>query len=151
MSKAYALSDIRLPTAEEVELAAQSSRKLAVALGHGDDARLRLVDGDIDITVPVSAIHMLADILAEMAAGKAISLVPVDAELTTQQAADLLNVSRPYVVKLIDTGQLAGMKVGRHRRVRFEDVMSYKQDRRDAARRALAELTAEAQALDLGY
>lgn len=142
---------VRLPTEEEVGLAAESSRLLADCLGAGQQARLRLIDGGTDVTVPVSAIHMLVDILNQMAQGNAVSLVPVHAELTTQQAADLLNVSRPYLVKQLEAGEVPFHKLGRHRRVRFTDLMAYKERVDRTGREAADTLTAEAQELGQGY
>ncbi|MBK8636961.1 MAG: helix-turn-helix domain-containing protein [Chromatiaceae bacterium] len=142
---------VRLPTEEEVGLAAGSSRLLAACLGAGQQARLRLIDGGTDVTVPVSAIHMLVDILNQMAQGNAVSLVPVHAELTTQQAADLLNVSRPYLVKQLEAGEVPFHKLGRHRRVRFTDLMAYKERVDRTGREAADTLTAEAQELGQGY
>jgi excisionase family DNA binding protein len=142
---------VRLPTEEEITLAAESSRLLAACVGAGDRARLRLIDGDKDVTVPVSAIHMLVDILNQMAQGNAVSLVPVHAELTTQQAADMLNVSRPYLVKKLEAGEIEFHKLGRHRRIRFADLMEYMERVDRESRQAADELTAQAQELGLGY
>jgi excisionase family DNA binding protein len=99
--------------------------------------------------VPVAALRMLVDILTNMAAGNAMSLVPIHAELTTQQTADFLNVSRPYVVGLLERGELAHHKVGTHRRVRFSDLMAYKQAQLAKSKARLGELAKLDQELGL--
>ncbi|MES9922483.1 MAG: helix-turn-helix domain-containing protein [Candidatus Thiodiazotropha endolucinida] len=142
---------LRLPTPEEAELAAESSRLIAACVGEGETAELRLIDGDIDIKIPISAIHMLRDILNQMAQGNAVSLVPVHAELTTQQAADILNVSRPYLVKLLESGEINFHKVGRHRRILFQDIMEYMAQRDQESHDLVKELSKEAQDLNMGY
>lgn len=134
---------------EESELARTSSRLLAACIGHGKTARLRVIDGDGVIEVPVAALRMLVDILTNMAAGNAMSLVPIHAELTTQQTADFLNVSRPYVVGLLERGELPHHKVGTHRRVRFSDLMAYKEAQLQKSKAALTELARLDQELGL--
>ena len=99
--------------------------------------------------LPVAAVRLLQDLLREMAQGHAISLVPTHAELTTQQAADALNVSRPFLVKLLETNQLPHRKVGTHRRIRFDDLMRYKQDIDATRLETLRKLTGESEELGL--
>jgi excisionase family DNA binding protein len=139
------------PSEADRQVAAESSRQLAALIGRGEMARIRVVDGDEDITVPVSALRMLVDILAHMADGETMTLVPDHAELTTQQAANFLNVSRPFFVKLLESGHIAYHKVGSHRRVYFRDLMTYKAHTMEQRREALSELAAQAQDLDMGY
>jgi excisionase family DNA binding protein len=99
--------------------------------------------------LPVAAVRLLQDLLREMAQGHAISLVPMHAELTTQQAADALNVSRPFLVKLLETGALPFRKVGTHRRIRFDDLTRYKHDIDAKRLEALRKLTEESEKLGL--
>lgn len=141
-----------VPTQQDADLARNSSRLLAACIGQGPTARLRVIDGDNEpIEVPVTALRMLVDILANMAEGNAINLVPIHAELTTQEAADFLGVSRPHLVGLVDRGLIPHHKVGTHRRIYFRDVLEYRQQRMGQSRAALDALTDQAQKLGLGY
>ena len=153
MNQAYKVTDRTPspPSDEDRQIAVESSRQLAALIGKGDKAKIRIIDGGDDITVPVSAMRMLVDILAHMAEGEAVSLIPQHAELTTQQAADFLNVSRPFFVKLLEDGKLDFHKVGSHRRVYFRDLVTYKDQSMDERRKILDELATQAQELDMGY
>jgi excisionase family DNA binding protein len=103
------------------------------------------------IELPAGAVALLLDILGAMASGQGITLIPEDAELTTVQAADLLHVSRPFLIKLLDEGQLPYRKVGKHRRIRLEDVMNYKRAIDQQRESVLDELVADAQNQKMGY
>lgn len=142
---------VRSTSEKEAELAEQGSRLLAACLGHGETAKLRLINGNEDITLPVSALRMLVDLLAHMARGDAVTLVPIHAELTTQEAADFLNVSRPYFVKLLEQGEIPYRKVGPRRRVLYKDLLRYRQAIQEKSDKALDELAEQAQELDMGY
>lgn len=142
------------PTEEETQLARESSRRLAAHLGKRRELRMQILEEGKpteDMTIPASALRLLSLILTEMAQGNAVTLIPVHAELTTQQAADLLNVSRPFLVRLLEEGRIPHHKVGTHRRILFRDLMAYKRQRDAASSRALDELAAQAQELDMGY
>lgn len=106
---------------------------------------------DVSIAVPLEAFQLFMAILAQMANGNAVTLVPVHAELTTQQAADLLSVSRPHLVQLLDDRKIPSRKVGAHRRVRAEDVLKFRTQEEQRRKAVLQQLAAEAQKHGLGY
>ena len=151
MSAAHKYQEIHTPTDEEAKIARESSRLLAACLGQRESAIIKLIDGEQEITVPASAMRMLVDILAHMSQGDAVALVPHYTELTTQQAADFLNVSRPFFVKLLEEGKITYHKVGTRRRVLFKDLSEYKRNAQIERIDALDELAQQAQELDLGY
>ena len=101
-------------------------------------------DDEIAYEVPIGILRLLAHILAEFASGNAVAVSPVEAELTTQQAADLLNVSRPYLVKLLDERRIPFRRVGNRRRILLADVMAFKHMDESERRAIAAELNAEA-------
>lgn len=140
------------PTKADQELAIESSHVLAEhQAGRRASVRIQLIDGDAEetIDVPRSVLQLVQRALREMAQGNSVTIIPTSAELTTQQAADLLNVSRPYVVKLLEEKKIPSRMVGKYRRIRFDDLMAYKQ-KDDAVRAAiLDELSAETQALGI--
>jgi excisionase family DNA binding protein len=143
------------PSEDDARLARDSSRLLATHnLGQRASVRIRLLD-DSDqaetVSVPASALRLFLHLLTEMSQGNSVTLIPTNAELTTQQAADLLNVSRPYVVKLLDEGKIPSRIVGKYRRVRFDDLMAFKRQDDGVRDKVLDELTAEAQELGMGY
>jgi excisionase family DNA binding protein len=140
-------------TVPDTTLARESGERLARAVSGKEQPELKVSVGGTgkEITLPPSAAKLLIDGLAELAKGHDVRLLPVHAELTTQEAAELLNLSRQYVVRLLDDGKIPSHKVGTHRRVRVADVMAYKQTLEADRLDALKKLVAEAQDLDLGY
>ena len=140
-----------LPSEAETVIARETSRVLAPHVKAVGILQLRLVNnsGKETVKLPAAVARMLVHILDEMARGNAVTLIPVHAELTTQEAADMLNISRPSLIHLLDEGKIDYRRVGTHRRVRFEALMEYKRIA-DADRRAvLAELAAYDQEIGL--
>ncbi|MXW48740.1 MAG: helix-turn-helix domain-containing protein [Gammaproteobacteria bacterium] len=137
----------------DAEVARASSERLAAFLREDRPLKLSLTGahGDEVVELPASVCPLLIEILRDMAAGSAVAVLRKDAELTTQQAADVLNVSRPFLVGLLERGAVPFHKVGTHRRVHFEDILRYKKKTDAARRRALDKLAADAQELDMGY
>lgn len=146
---------VELPLEREIRAAIESQRVLAACmLTQADTQLIQIVDASNQahqVELPTSALHLLVDILAELANGNAVKIVPVHAELTTQEAADLLNVSRPHLVKLLEDGALPFHKTGKHRRVKFADLMSFKALRTQASEQAMQDLAKQAQELQMGY
>ncbi|MBK7841964.1 MAG: helix-turn-helix domain-containing protein [Candidatus Obscuribacter sp.] len=104
-----------------------------------------------EIDLSESACRVLLDALSAMADGHSIMLVPLDTELTTQQAAEMLNVSRPFLVALLESGEIAYRRVGRYRRIRQQDLLDYQSRRAHQRKETMNELTEQAQKLKLGY
>ena len=144
---------VRLPTQMEVEEAKVFSRTLS-KFASTDRAQLSIkgANGEADdIILPGHVLQILLDVLSEISKGNAISLIPHHQEISTQEAANLLNVSRPFLVGLLENGEIPFRKVGAHRRVKLTDVLEYK-DQSDAKRlQALNELTALSQEEGMGY
>jgi excisionase family DNA binding protein len=143
------------PSPADTALAQESSRRLLKLLSANKETvqvRVQPEEGEEEtVAIPLSAFRLLTDILTEMARGNAVTLIPIHAELTTQQAADLLNVSRPFLIDLLEKGAIPFRKVGTHRRVLFRDLMAYKQQNDRQRLHALEELSALDQQLGLGY
>ena len=147
-------SDLVLPTHKEVHLAEESSRVLSAYMGSTKSPNIQLVDDKghkKSLTLPPVALRLLVDLLTEMGEGNAVALMPIHAELTTQEAADLLNVSRPYLVALLDNDEIPHRKVGSKRRVLAKDVLQYKSEIEHKRRKVLDELAQKSQELKMGY
>jgi excisionase family DNA binding protein len=124
------LEGMRRPSKNEQKVASQSYSALVSAIEQieSEDPEIEIEETNDKIKIPLSALRLLSDILKAMGEGKLISIVPMAAEVTTQAAAELLGCSRPHLVKLLEEGKIDFTKVGKHRRIKFEDVMNYKQE-----------------------
>lgn len=141
--------DPTTPSPETARAAGKALRTLSDHQASSVVLRLRERDGTGEVEFPGELVPLLLELLGQIANGNGVRVVPVHAELTTQQAADILNTSRPYLVKLLETGTIPFHLTGAHRRVKLGDLLDYKR-RRDVDRRTLLdELSAESQDLGL--
>lgn len=113
--------------------------------------RINILETDELITIPASALTLLYAILQNMAEGKSISIIPSDSEVSTQQAAELLNVSRPHLIKLLEAGEIPFKKVGSHRRILLRELITYDEKQKKDRENQLDFLSKQAQDLNLGY
>lgn len=132
-------------TNDEIALAQNGQRILATK------SKAKLVVNNENVELSPAVTKILAKTLSYIAKGKSVVVTPEPTEFSTQQAADFLKVSRPFLVKLLEKGEIPFRKVGKHRRVRFEDLLSYKQRIDDKRLKVLAKLAEQAQELNLGY
>ena len=144
--------------AHEAEMAKVAQRCIMAALDHSRAPKIVLVEEGRElaqqpptIELPPQALRAIADLLGLMGQQQPIMLIPQKHELTTQEAAGFLNVSRPYVIKQIEDGGLKCRKVGRHRRVEFQELMRFQQMQQQKSEEALQRLTDLSQELGLGY
>lgn len=126
----------------DADIADRAARRMRDYLdGHPDDDLIEAlgeVGTDDALVIPRATAIMLAQILELLAQGRGVQILPKEVELSTQQAADMLNVSRPYLIGLLESGKIPFRRVGRHRRIRFADLMDYRR-RDDLERRAAAD------------
>lgn len=146
MATASAAGEPIVAAADERRLLVELERVLA---GGASGPAALLGPGGEPVELPPSVVRVLRAAVRCLARNQAVALVPVERELTTQQAADLLNVSRPYLIRLLDRGAIPYTKTGSHRRVRLDDVLAYKRGRDAERRRALDELVALSQEMGL--
>jgi excisionase family DNA binding protein len=143
-----------MPSDRDMRIAESSSDALAPLLrkNGASTASIRFcTEGarEADIELPLPAVHLLLQALKEMAKGHSVTLLPVETELTTQQVAELLRMSRPSIIKMLDDGKLPYRKVGAHRRVRLDDALTYLKTERALRARVMEELMAETERLGL--
>lgn len=143
---------VNLPTSQDVEEAKRSSRTLA-KYADADRVKLKVEsnDGSDEFILPGAVMQLLLDILSEISQGNAISLMPIHTQLTTQEAANILNVSRPHLVSLLEGKEIPFHKVGAHRRIYAQDVIEYKRRIDDARAETLNKLAQLSQEMDMGY
>jgi excisionase family DNA binding protein len=137
-------------TAEEALIAREALAKLKPLANRKTDIKIRAAEApDVVVPIPARLVSLIVDFLEAMAERKPVSVIPCAAELTTKQAADFLNVSRPFLVKILDRGEIPHRMVGTHRRVLMSDLLEYKARSDEARRKAIRDMVAEAQKLDL--
>jgi excisionase family DNA binding protein len=145
------MSDVITPSPEAVRAAEGALRSLSNHQPDGLVLRVRENGGSTDVALPAEVVPLLVEILGQMANGNGVRVVPLHAQLTTGQAAELLNVSERYLVGLVETGALPSHEVGAQRRVKLGDLLAYKRVRDAERADALREMAEEAQRLGLGY
>ncbi|MCF8237360.1 MAG: helix-turn-helix domain-containing protein [Saprospiraceae bacterium] len=144
------------PSREDQKLAKESVRILSTFhkqnMAKGSLVQLFMEDKtNVKVVIPRSVYQLMETILEFMSQGKAISILPAETELTTQQAAEMLHVSRPHIVKLLESGEIPFIKVGSHRRIRLQDLQSYRQKLQKKQQFAMEKLAKQGQDLSLGY
>lgn len=134
--------EIRRPSKLEQRMAIESYPQLFSVLSHinSDETEIEIEETNERIKIPLRALKLLGDILKAMSEGKPISIVPIATEVTTQKAAEILGCSRPHLVKLLEEGEIEFIKVGKHRRVKFEDVIAYRQRMKDEQKRNIIDI-----------
>jgi excisionase family DNA binding protein len=136
------LEQIRKPSKLDQKIASESYDALASVIGqlHSEQPEIEIEETSEKIKIPLSALKLLGDILKAMGQGKLISLVPISAEVTTQAAAEILGCSRPHLVKLLEEGKIPFVKVGKHRRIKFDDIMNYRKQMKEQQKQNIIDI-----------
>ena len=142
----------RLPTVDETAKASEAMAAMGKAVTPAGVLPLKVSENgaDVQIELPPSIGQVVLDVLGHIAQGEMVTIVPYGTVLTTQQAADLLNVSRPFLTKLLEAGEIDFHRVGAHRRIKSQDVLAYKERRDDERSDALRELQRLGQEIETG-
>ena len=135
-------NDIKRPKKQERKLAEASYTSLISSIEQlkTDKVEIEIEETREKIILPKKALNLLGEILKAMSQGKPISIVPLATEVTTQSAAELLGCSRPYLVKLLEEGKIEYTKVGKHRRIKYEDVIDYKKKMKEDQKQRLIDM-----------
>lgn len=145
----------KLPSSEEAALARLSSQELSAVLEtRAEIQKVTMTDrqGVVhNMDIPVNALRLLIDVLTELGDGNSVKLIPIGSEMTTQEAADMLNISRPTLIRILDNDEIPYHRTGNRRKLRYTDVVAYRERTRAARISALDELSALDQELGLGY
>jgi excisionase family DNA binding protein len=145
-----AFSNSLIPSEADIDLARESTR-LWDKLSAKERSTVEIQIGGQSVPLSPGVAQLIADALHEVAAGKPLAMVPLEEELSPNEVAELLNVSRNFVIKLIDRQELPARMVGTHHRIRLVDALAYKQQNDAGRRKTLAKLVSEAQELNMGY
>ncbi|WP_299430890.1 helix-turn-helix domain-containing protein [uncultured Meiothermus sp.] len=143
------LNPPHLPSECEAQRARQLSERLARYAGQ--DLTLYINGETAPLVLGQDVLALLQEILTQTAMGRSVAVIPRGAELTTQEAADLLKVSRPFLVGLLEAGEIPHRKVGSHRRVSLSDLLAYQARAQAEQEEALRQLQQQAQKLKMGY
>ncbi|MBG3012081.1 excisionase family DNA-binding protein [Proteus faecis] len=145
----------KLPSAEEIALAKLGSQELSAVMEiNGGAQRINVIDKlgkTHEVMIPSNALNMMIEVLTQLGQGNSVSITPIHAELTTQEGADMLNMSRPTFIKLLDSKEIPFNRTGNRRKVAYADLMEYKNRLEENRLAALAELSALDQEMDMGY
>ncbi len=144
-----------LPNAQEIAMAKLGSQELsAVIESNGEAQQINIIDksgNTHEVTLPSSVLSMMIEMMTQLSQGNSVNITPIHAELTTQEAADLLNMSRPTLIKLLDSGDIPFYRTGNRRKVPFSDVIKYKENLEVDRLSTLDELSALDQEMGMGY
>ena len=134
--------EVKRPTKEEQKAAMKSYDALSSTLEQiqSDYPEIEIEETNERIKIPLSALKLLARILKETSQGKPVSIVPIATEITTQAAAEIIGCSRPHLIKLLERGEIKFTKIGKHRRIKYQDVLEYKKKVKAEQRKLLIEI-----------
>lgn len=137
-----ALDQIRKPSKLDQKVASESYNALASVIEQikSEQPEIEIEETSDKIKIPLSALKLLGDILKAMGQGKLISIVPIATEVTTQAAAEILGCSRPHLVKLLEDGKIAFTKIGKHRRIKFDDIMKYRKQMKEQQKQNIIDI-----------